>query len=147
MNRQKIPRDGRDLGILIRLNQKTALGYKIPFDTVMSELISEVGWLKGGEKELQERLNNLEKHEFISHEMRDDLRNMKPYPVYFITEKGKDLFKTEDGIMCRIMTKNKGMYQRFFKGIVEEDIAWINVFEWKNNQRPKALMVKEFDEK
>ena len=50
-----MPKDGWDLGILIRLHRWEKLG----FDRVMSELISEVGWLKGGDDELKERLDSL----------------------------------------------------------------------------------------
>ena len=51
-----MPKDGWDLGILIRLHRwRKGLG----FDRVMGELISEVGWLKGGDDELKERLDSL----------------------------------------------------------------------------------------
>jgi hypothetical protein len=48
--------DGYDLGILIRLKR---FGGFHDMDWINSELISEVGWLKDGEKELFIRLANL----------------------------------------------------------------------------------------
>jgi hypothetical protein len=48
--------DGYDLGILIRL--KRFGGYH-EMDWINSQVISEVGWLKDGEKELFTRLANL----------------------------------------------------------------------------------------
>lgn len=48
--------DGYDLGILIRL--KIYGGFR-DMDWINSEIISEVGWLKNGEKELFIRLANL----------------------------------------------------------------------------------------
>lgn len=76
--------DGWDLGILIRLNRRT---FGLPFDRVRSELISEVGWLKGGDNELKERLQKLEKLGLIRRE-----KKRQDYTVYFITEKGELLF-------------------------------------------------------
>jgi hypothetical protein len=48
--------DGYDLGILIRL--KRFGGFR-EIDWINSQVISEVGWLKGGDKELFLRLANL----------------------------------------------------------------------------------------
>lgn len=86
---EKSKMDGWDLGILIRLRRRSNMGHKIPFDMVMGELISEVGWLKGGDEELKERIEKLEAFGLISHEIHGD------FPVYFITEKGKEMFKDE----------------------------------------------------
>jgi hypothetical protein len=47
--------DGWDMGILIRVKQWG----KLHEGMVMGELVSEVGWLKGGETELQYRLKKL----------------------------------------------------------------------------------------
>jgi len=59
--------DGYDLGILIRVHRHNLVFrhrddyFGITMDMVMSELISEAGWLKGGYCELNERLKKLEK--------------------------------------------------------------------------------------
>lgn len=84
--------DGWDLGILIRLDGWDRVFHGrsdgLPLDRVMSELISEVGWLKGGEKELEERLGNLERRGLVGHKDNDQT-------VYFITEKGKKMVRRE----------------------------------------------------
>lgn len=58
--------DGWDLGILIRVRRHNSIfesnkeNYQgITFEHICSELISEVGWLKRGDEELEERLKNL----------------------------------------------------------------------------------------
>ena len=58
--------DGWDAGILIRVcsHNKTFENSRenyqgITFEHICSELISEVGWLKRGDEELEERLKNL----------------------------------------------------------------------------------------
>lgn len=85
--------DGWDLGILIRLDGWDRVFHGrsdgLPLERVMSELISEVGWLKGGEKELEERLKNLEKRGLVGHKDNDQI-------VYFITEKGKKMMRRNE---------------------------------------------------
>lgn len=83
--------DGYDLGILIRLGRWEDI-YKnrnggLPLDRVYSELISEVGWLKGGEEELQERLAKLEQLGLIGHKGEGDST------VFFITDKAREKFE------------------------------------------------------
>jgi len=80
--------DGWDLGILIRLKQWASLYEKrsggLPLERVNAELVSEVGWLKGGEEELQARLTKLELRGLVGHKGEGDLT------LYFITDKGKE---------------------------------------------------------
>jgi len=52
--------DGWDLGILIVVNRENSINIKPVFSKISSELVSEVGWLKGGEEELKQRLTKLE---------------------------------------------------------------------------------------
>jgi hypothetical protein len=34
-----------------------------------------------------------------------------------------------EGILVRILTKDKGLNQRFFEGLTMEDVVWCEVFE------------------
>lgn len=80
--------DGWDLGILIRLRQWASLYEKrsggLPLERVNAELVSEVGWLKGGEEELQARLAKLELRGLVGHKGEGE------FTLYFITDKGKE---------------------------------------------------------
>ena len=64
--------DGWDCGILIRVRSHNLTFkhrddyYGITFEHIGSELISEVGWLKGSDQELEERLKNLVELGYLS---------------------------------------------------------------------------------
>ena len=64
--------DGWDCGILVRVRHHNRTFkrrddyYGITFEHIRSELISEVGWLKGGGEELEERLKNLVELGYLS---------------------------------------------------------------------------------
>jgi len=90
--------DGWDLGILIRVRShgrvfernKSYLG--ISFEHIRSELISEVGWLKGGDKELEERLKNLVELGYLSESLLNWLKKGKTR-FWKITQEAIDRFK------------------------------------------------------
>jgi len=87
-----MPKDGWDLGILIRLNWWKA---GLPFNRVMGELISEVGWLKGGDTELEERLNSLIDEGLIVKKDNTLYPDSPKYAYYTITEKGSNYINSD----------------------------------------------------
>jgi len=82
-------KDGYDIGILIRMNRWKEL----PLTRIYGELISEVGWLKGNEEELKERLKRLEKYGFL--EESKEKTKSSGMLTYRITSKGEKLFVQE----------------------------------------------------
>ena len=85
-----MPKDGWDLGILIRLRAWGMLS----FDRVMGELVSEVGWLKGNYKErdneLRERLNGLIEEGLIVKKDNPLYPDSSRQAYYEITQEGRD---------------------------------------------------------
>lgn len=81
-----MPKDGWDLGILIRLKRWG----KLSFRRVEGELISEVGWLKGGDDELEERLNGLIEEGLIVREDNQHYPSSPREAYYIITQEGRD---------------------------------------------------------
>ena len=91
--------DGWDLGILIRVRRHSRIfeGEKdyqgITFEHIRSELISEVGWLEGGEKELEERLKNLVELGYLNVKSVNWLKGDKKTRFWKITQKAIDRFE------------------------------------------------------
>ena len=61
--------DGWDLGILIVVHRANNVNIKPVFSVIDRELVSEVGWLKGGSDELVNRLEKLEQFGYLKKEV------------------------------------------------------------------------------
>ena len=83
--------DGWDLGILIVIHRRNYIGHKSIFSVINSELISEVGWLKGGTEELEERLAKLERQGLLAKEVTPLFSGDKR--TWSITEKARERFE------------------------------------------------------